>query len=98
MKAVWHGKTIAESDNTLRIEGNYYFPPESVNKGYLTPSKRIYVCYWKGLARYYHVGKPSDLDKSAAWYYPNPTRLSRFLVRRDFSNYMAFDYRVKIIK
>jgi len=96
MKAIWHGTTIAESNKTLLIEGNYYFPPESVNKKYLKSSKRIYLCYWKGLAKYYHLSKNGDTDKSAVWYYPKPTRLSKKIIRRDFSNYVAFDYRVKI--
>lgn len=96
MKAVWHGHTIAESNDPLLIEGNYYFPPESVDKEYLKPSKLIYLCYWKGLARYKHVGKGENMDKSAAWYYKKPTRLSKKIMRRDFSNYVAFDHRIKI--
>lgn len=98
MKAMWRGQTIADSSDTLLIEGNYYFPPESVNKDYLQPSKRVYLCYWKGLARYYHIGKGSQIDKSAAWYYPKPTRLSKKIMRRDFSNYIAFDRRIKIVE
>lgn len=97
MKAIWRGKTIAETSNPLQIEGNWYFPPESVNKEFLKPSKRIYLCYWKGLARYYHLVKGEDVDKNAAWYYPKPTRLSKKIMRHDFSNYVAFDYRIKII-
>lgn len=96
MKAIWHGSVIAKSDDTLIIEGNHYFPPESLDKTYLHPSKLVYPCYWKGLARYYHVGNDTKLDKSAAWYYPKPTWLSKKIMRRDFSNYVAFDGRIKI--
>ena len=96
LKAIWRGNIIAESDNSLQIEGNWYFPPESVDKNYLKKSKLIYPCYWKGMARYYHLSIDSELDKNAAWYYPKPTRLSKRIMGRDFSNYIAFDHRVKI--
>lgn len=96
MKAIWHGKVIAESNNTLLIEGNHYFPPNSVKKEYLQPSKRIYLCYWKGLARYYHVGQNGKMEKNTAWYYPKATWISKKIMGRDFSNYVAFDSRIKI--
>jgi uncharacterized protein (DUF427 family) len=96
MKAIWRRRVVAETNQPVKIEGNWYFPPESVNKRYLKKSKLIYPCYWKGLARYYHLTKDGELDKNAAWYYPRPTWLSKKIVRRNFSNYVAFDYRVKI--
>ena len=98
MKAMWRGQTIADSTDTMLIEGNYYFPPESVNKDFLQPSKRVYLCYWKGLARYYHISKGNQIVKSSAWYYPKPTKLSKKIMRRDFSNYIAFDRQIKIVK
>ena len=55
MKAVWEGEAIAESDSTVVVEGNQYFPPESVRKEYLKPSSTTTVCPWKGTASYYHV-------------------------------------------
>lgn len=97
MKAIWHGKTIADTQDALMIEGNYYFPPESVSKEFLHPGSMIYPCYWKGLARYYHLQYADDTDKNAAWTYRRPTWLSKKIMRRDFSNYIAFDSRVKII-
>ena len=56
MKAIWRGHIIADNNNPIVIEGNYYFPPEAVDKTYLHPSKRIYLCYWKGIAHYYDIG------------------------------------------
>lgn len=71
-KAVFNGAIIAQSDSGVVVEGNYYFPPESVNKTYLLASGLHTECPWKGTASYYHVvveGKRSD---DAAWYYPQP--------------------------
>ncbi len=96
MKALWHGQTIADTQNALVIEGNYYFPPESLNREFLRPSKMISVCYWKGLARYFNLEADGDSEKNVAWTYPRPTWLSRKIMRRDFSNYVAFDSRVTI--
>ena len=96
MKAIWRGHIIADSNNPIVIECNYYFPPEAVDKTYFHPSKRIYLCYWKGIAHYYHIGKDGELNKNAAWYYPKPTRLSKKIMKRDFANYIAFDYQVKV--
>lgn len=96
MKAILHGKTIADSENGLLIEGNYYFPPNSVKHELLQKSRFHTLCYWKGLASYYHADDGKNHDKNIAWYYPRPTWLSKKIMRRDFSNYVAFDHRVKI--
>lgn len=70
MKAIWKGIIIAESDETIMIEGNHYFPAESIKKEYFAPSETHTDCPWKGTASYYHVEVNGDVNKDAAWYYP----------------------------
>ena len=72
MKAIWNGYTIAESDNTVVIENNHYFPKESVKAEYLTDSQTHTTCPWKGLASYYSLSVDGKTNTDAAWYYPNP--------------------------
>jgi uncharacterized protein (DUF427 family) len=72
MKAVWNGVTIAESDSTLVVEGNHYFPPDAVNRDLLRPSVMRSVCPWKGLARYYSIEANGLRNVNAAWTYPQP--------------------------
>lgn len=72
MKAIWNGQVLAESDNTEVVEGNHYFPPESINKEYFKESDHSTVCPWKGDASYYHVEVDGEINKNAAWYYPDP--------------------------
>jgi len=72
MKAIWNGKTIAESANTIEIEGNHYFPPDSINRAYLRVSKRTTTCPWKGVAHYFDVVVDEDQNRNAAWTYPEP--------------------------
>jgi len=72
MKAVWNNATIAESDKTVVIEGNHYFPPDSVNKQYFQESNKHTTCLWKGEASYYNVVVDGQVNKDAAWYYPEP--------------------------
>ncbi|MFD1613157.1 DUF427 domain-containing protein [Sphingomonas tabacisoli] len=71
-KAVWNGATIAESDDTVVVEGNHYFPREAVNAGYLRDSPTHTTCPWKGLASYYTLAVDGAENKDAAWYYPDP--------------------------
>src|SRR5437660_11801172 len=71
-KASWSGKIIAESNATVVVEGNQYFPPETVNKEALKPSKHTSICPWKGNAHYYHVEVDGMRNENAAWYYPEP--------------------------
>ena len=72
IKAIWKGETIAESDKTDVVEGNHYFPLESVKPGVLNPSSRTSVCPWKGTAEYYSVQVGESENRDAAWYYADP--------------------------
>jgi uncharacterized protein (DUF427 family) len=71
--ASWGGKVIAESPDTIAVEGNQYFPPESVKQEFLKPSDHTSVCRWKGTAHYFHVAVDGMQNDNAAWYYPHPT-------------------------
>ena len=72
MKAVWNGQVIAESDATVVIEGNHYFPPSSVNREFLVDSPTGTTCPWKGQASYYSIKVDDEVNTDAAWYYPAP--------------------------
>ena len=72
MKATWNGQVIAESDDTVVVEGNHYFPPDSVYMELVTPSDDHTICPWKGEASYYNVVVDGQENKNAAWYYPEP--------------------------
>jgi len=72
MKAVWNGKVVAESDDTIVVEGNHYFPKDSVNMEYLKPSSEQYTCPWKGEAKYHNVDVDGVVSDGAAWEYPEP--------------------------
>ncbi len=71
-KAVWEGIVLAESQDTVIIEGNHYFPPESLNRNFFRPSNHTSVCSWKGTAGYYDVVVDGKTNRNAAWYYPDP--------------------------
>ena len=71
-KAIWGGKTIAESNDTVVVEGNQYFPPTSVRRDFLKSSSHTSICPWKGTAHYYHVEVDGMKNENAAWYYPEP--------------------------
>ncbi|MFN2514884.1 MAG: DUF427 domain-containing protein [Pyrinomonadaceae bacterium] len=72
MKAIWNNSVLAESNDTVVVEGNHYFPPDSVNKAYLEQSTSHTTCPWKGEASYYNVVASGKTNKDAAWYYPDP--------------------------
>jgi uncharacterized protein (DUF427 family) len=72
VKAMWRGIVLAESDKTIVVEGNHYFPPESVTRDYLKQSKTHTTCPWKGTASYYDIVVEGEVNKDAAWYYPEP--------------------------
>jgi uncharacterized protein (DUF427 family) len=69
MKATWNGATLAESDDTVVVEGNHYFPPESLNMAHFRPSATRTVCGWKGTASYYDVVVGEAVNPDAAWFY-----------------------------
>jgi uncharacterized protein (DUF427 family) len=71
-KAIWGGKVIAESSDTVDVEGNQYFPADSVSKNVLKSSNHTSICPWKGTAHYYHVEVDGMKNENAAWYYPEP--------------------------
>jgi uncharacterized protein (DUF427 family) len=77
MKALWNGEIIGESDDTLIIEGNHYFPLESIKQEYLTPSNTHTQCAWKGTASYYNLLVNGMENKDAVWYYPEPSELAK---------------------
>ena len=72
VKAVWNGATIAESDDTVVVEGNHYFPRQSVDALVLTDSATTSVCPWKGTAHYHTLAVGGTENRDAAWYYPDP--------------------------
>ena len=71
-KAIWNGVVLAESDTTEVVEGNHYFPPESINKEFFKESQKNTVCPWKGTASYYTIEANGQSKKDLAWYYPEP--------------------------
>ncbi len=72
VKAVWNGETIAESDDTVVVEGNHYFPRNSVRAEALQPSATTSMCPWKGIASYHSVSAGGAVNRDAAWYYADP--------------------------
>ncbi len=70
MKATWNGTVLAESNDTIVVEGNHYFPADTINMEYFSPSETHTVCGWKGTASYYNITANGDTNKDAAWYYP----------------------------
>jgi uncharacterized protein (DUF427 family) len=71
-KAVWNGEVIADSDDTVMVEGNHYFPAEAVEHRYLRASEKTTTCHWKGVASYYDVIVDGQVNSAAAWYYADP--------------------------
>lgn len=72
VRAKWKDAVVAESDQTVVVEGNHYFPPDSVSREYLEPSEKRSHCPWKGDASYYDVVVDGERNTAAAWYYPDP--------------------------
>lgn len=81
-RAIWNDTVIAESDDTVVVEGNHYFPPEAVRAEHLAASERHTVCGWKGEASYYDVVAGGAVNPGAAWYYPDPTPAAREVAGR----------------
>lgn len=72
MQAVWKDKVIARSDDTIVVEGNHYFPAEAIDRKYVRESQTHSHCPWKGEASYYDVVVDGEVNRDAAWYYPQP--------------------------
>ena len=85
MKAIWNNKVLAESDNTIAVEGNQYFPPDSINSEFFQPSTTHTVCGWKGTASYYDIVVDGEINGDAAWYYPETKQEAN-----EIKGYIAF--------
>lgn len=98
MKAIWNGVTIAEAneDELIKIEGNWYFPPSSVNKELLTPTDHRTECFWKGTASYYTINADGQAFENGAWYYHEPMAGSLERVKKDFKDFVAFYPQVEV--
>ncbi len=72
MQAIWNKQIIAESEETIVIEGNHYFPPNSINKEFFEDSDKTSSCFWKGIASYKHLKVNGETNVDACWYYPEP--------------------------
>ena len=95
-RATSNGRVLAESDHTIRIEGNEYFPPKSIHTEFFKPSDTHTTCHWKGEASYYDVVVDGETNKDAAWYYPEPKDGSIKRVGKDFTSYVAFWHGVEV--
>jgi len=82
VKAIWKGKVLAESDQTEVVEGNHYFPADTVHKEFFRPSETHSTCPWKGVASYYSIEVDGEKNPDAAWYYPDPKPAARNITGR----------------
>lgn len=85
VKAIWNNTVIAESDATVQVEGNHYFPPSTIKKEYFKTTNTHTSCPWKGVASYYDIEVDGDVNKDAAWYYPEVSELAKGI-----KGYIAF--------
>jgi uncharacterized protein (DUF427 family) len=90
-KAIWNGTVIAESDETVTIENNYYFPASAIKKEFFKENETHTTCAWKGVASYYDIVVDGKVNKDAAWYYPEVSSLAKSI-----KGYVAFWKGVKI--
>jgi uncharacterized protein (DUF427 family) len=91
MKALWNNAVVAESNETIVVEFNHYFPPDAIKKEYFKPSGTHTTCPWKGEASYYDVVVSDHINKDAAWYYPEPKEAAK-----QIKGYVAFWKGVKV--
>ncbi|WP_216895443.1 DUF427 domain-containing protein [Nocardia alni] len=89
--ATWNGRELARSDDTIIVEGNHYFPPESIDRQYFEGSDTHTMCGWKGKASYYTVAVDGTANADAAWYYPEPLAAAE-----NIKNYVAFWHGVEV--
>jgi uncharacterized protein (DUF427 family) len=92
-QAIWNGVALAESDKTVKLEGNQYFPPDSIDRQYFKDSQNQTVCPWKGVASYYDIEVDGKVNKGAAWTYPAPSKAAA-----QIKNHVAFWGGVKVKK
>lgn len=92
MKAIWKETVIAESDKTVVVEGNHYFPAESLKTEHFVPSSTTSICGWKGTAHYYSVRVGEEQNTDAAWYYPEPKEAAQ-----NIKGYVAFWKGVQVV-
>jgi uncharacterized protein (DUF427 family) len=99
MKAIWHNQVLAEAqqEDLIRIEGNWYFPPQSLNREFFDDSDHHTTCPWKGEASYYDVTVDGAVNQFGAWYYPQPKDGSIERVKQDFSHYVAFWNGIEVV-
>ena len=90
-KAIWNNAVLAESDETIVVEGNHYFPPDAIRSEFFSPSATHTVCSWKGTASYYDVVVEGQTNKNAAWFYPEPKDAAK-----QISSYVAFWHGVQV--
>jgi uncharacterized protein (DUF427 family) len=90
-KAIWNGAILAESDRTEVVEGNHYFPPDTINPQYFQESNTHTTCPWKGVASYYTLVVDGQENKDAAWYYPQAKEKAK-----QIEGYIAFWRGVKV--
>lgn len=91
VQAIWNGVVLAESDKTIIVEGNHYFPREAINEEYFTANTSHTTCPWKGIASYYDVTVDGKTNGSAAWYYPQPKDAAK-----QIKDYIAFWHGVQV--
>jgi uncharacterized protein (DUF427 family) len=91
MKAIWENAILAESEQTVVVEGNHYFPPDSIKREYLAPSDKHTTCPWKGVPSYHHVRVGEKSNPDAAWYYPEPKEAAK-----EIKDHVAFWRGVKV--
>jgi uncharacterized protein (DUF427 family) len=90
-RAIWNGAVLAQSDETLVVEGNHYFPARAVKVEHLQPSNSHTICPWKGTASYYDVVVGNEVNRDAAWYYPDPKSAAA-----EIKDYVAFWHGVRV--
>lgn len=92
MKAIWNGTVLAESDDTVVVDGNHYFPKESIVDRHFVASDNRSVCHWKGTASYFHVEVEGTRNPNAAWYYPAPSAAAS-----QIADHVAFWHGVEVV-
>jgi uncharacterized protein (DUF427 family) len=92
MKAIWNGAVLAESDQTIVVEGNHYFPANAIHREYFKDSPHHTLCPWKGTASYYHIEVNGQKNDNAAWFYPEPKEAAR-----QIADHVAFWKGVQVV-